>query len=137
MIENETRRLWPDDADVPGQSESNDKMGNEFYVTLLRLEAHDDTERALKAQAASLAIELGKLLSLMLGCVAGIGAIGLSGGLGNHRGLPARIIITILLCATIYVVLDLDRPHEGFIHVSQGPMLHLDQILKNDPEANP
>jgi hypothetical protein len=35
------------------------------------------------------------------------------------------------------VVLDLDRPHEGFINVSQSPMLHLEQTLKNDPEANP
>jgi hypothetical protein len=27
--------------------------------------------------------------------------------------------------------------HEGLINVSQNPMLHLEQILKNDPEANP
>jgi hypothetical protein len=74
---------------------------------------------------------------LMLGCVTGIGAIGLSGGLGNHRGLPARIIVTVLLCATIYVVLDLDRPHEGFIRINQSPMLHLEQILNKDPKATP
>ena len=72
---------------------------------------------------------------LLLGCVAGMGAIGLSGGLGNHRGLPARIIVTVLLCATIYVVLDLDRPHEGLIHISQSPMLHLQSILDGDPET--
>lgn len=72
---------------------------------------------------------------LLLGCVAGMGAIGLSGGLGNHRGLPARIIVTVLLCATIYVVLDLGRPHEGSIHISQSPMLHLQSILESDPET--
>jgi hypothetical protein len=27
---------------------------------------------------------------LLLGCITGMGAIGLAGGLGNHRGLPAR-----------------------------------------------
>jgi hypothetical protein len=74
---------------------------------------------------------------LLLGCIAGITAIGLAGGLGNHRGLPARIIVTLLLCATIYVVLDLDRPHEGLITISQSPMLHLQQIVDRDPEASP
>lgn len=72
---------------------------------------------------------------LLLGCVGAMVAIGLSGGLGNHRGLPARIIVTVLLCATIYVVLDLDRPHEGLIHISQSPMLHLQSTLAADPEA--
>jgi hypothetical protein len=74
---------------------------------------------------------------LLLGCVAGMSAIGLSGGLGNHRGLPARVIVTVLLCATIYVVLDLDRPHEGLIHINQSPMLHLQSILDGDPETKP
>jgi hypothetical protein len=74
---------------------------------------------------------------LLLGCTAGVGAIGLSGGLGNHRGMPARIIVTVLLCATIYVVLDLDRPHQGLITISQSPMLHLQSILEGDPEARP
>jgi hypothetical protein len=74
---------------------------------------------------------------LLLGCVAAVGAIGLSGGLGNHRGLPARIIVTLLLCGTIYVVLDLDRPHQGLIHISQSPMLRLQSSLDADPDAKP
>jgi hypothetical protein len=74
---------------------------------------------------------------LLLGCVAGMGAIGLSGGFGNHRGFPAPAIVTVPLCATIYVALDLDRPHEGVIHISQSPMIHLQSIVEGDPEARP
>ncbi len=40
----------------------------------------------------------------------GMIAIGYSAGLGNHRGMPARILLSILVCGTIYVVIDLDRP---------------------------
>jgi hypothetical protein len=50
---------------------------------------------------------------------------GFLGGLGNHRGLPARIAVSLMLCGTIYVTLDLDKPHQGLIKVSQSPMLHL------------
>lgn len=72
---------------------------------------------------------------LLLGCIVGISAIGLSGGLGNHRGWPARVALTVVLSATIYVVLDLDRPHEGLISVSQKPILDLQERLRADPEA--
>jgi len=66
LIEESTRHTWPDDAtDIPAQSKRVTEMGNAFYVAVLRLEARDDTERALKAQAVSLTLELGQLTSLM------------------------------------------------------------------------
>jgi Protein of unknown function (DUF4239) len=74
---------------------------------------------------------------ILAGSATAMAAVGLSGGLGNHRGVPARVILTILLCGTIYVVLDLDRPHEGLIKISQTPILHLSQILDRDAEAKP
>ena len=60
--------------------------------------------------------------------------ISLASGLGNHGGIPARIVVSLLLCGTIYVLLDLDRPHQGLIRVSQSPMVHLQQVLDRDPE---
>ena len=74
---------------------------------------------------------------LLFGALIAMCAIGFFGGLGNHRGLPARIAVTLLLCATIYVVLDLDKPHQGIMPVSQSPMLHLKRTLDKDPETLP
>jgi hypothetical protein len=55
--------------------------------------------------------------------------------LDTHRGLRARIPVTLLLCGTIYVTLDLDKPHQGLIKVSQSPVLDLKEKLDLDPEA--
>ena len=74
---------------------------------------------------------------LLFGALTAMCAIGFFGGLENHRGLPARILVTLLLCGTIYVVLELDKPHQGIMPVSQSPMLHLKRILDDDPEALP
>jgi hypothetical protein len=74
---------------------------------------------------------------LLFGALVAMCAIGFFGGLGNHRGLPARIAVTLLLCATIYVVLDLDKPHQGIMRVSQSPVLHLAGIMDRDPETKP
>jgi hypothetical protein len=74
---------------------------------------------------------------LLLGALIAMAAVGFFGGLENHRGLPARIAVTLLLCGTIYVVLDLDKPHQGLMPVSQSPMLHFKGILDGDPETQP
>jgi len=74
---------------------------------------------------------------LLCGALVAMTAVGLAGGLGNHRGVPARVTVSILICGTIYVVLDLDKPHQGLIQVSQTPMLGLERVLDDDPEAQP
>jgi hypothetical protein len=74
---------------------------------------------------------------LLFGALTAITVLGFIGGLGKHRGLPARIAVSLLLCGTIYVTLDLDKPHQGLIKISQTPMLHLKSILDGDPEAKP
>ena len=73
---------------------------------------------------------------LLFGAVLAVAVIGLYGGLANHRGLPPRIAVTLLLCGTIYVVLDLDKPHQGIMRVSQSPVLHLAGIMDRDPELS-
>jgi hypothetical protein len=141
LIENETRRLWPDDADVPAQSESKDKLGNEFYVALLGLEAQDETERVLKAQAASLAVELGQLLSLMeaesttsiskpmlIVVVLWLVTIFLGFSLIAPPNTTARFaLIASALCAAgaIFLILELDHPFSGIMRISNEPMLNV------------
>jgi hypothetical protein len=74
---------------------------------------------------------------LLWGALVAMGAVGLAGGLGNHRGVPARVMVSILMCGTIYVVLDLDKPHQGLIQVSQTPILRLQEVLDRDPDTQP
>jgi len=74
---------------------------------------------------------------LLLGALVAMSAVGLAGGLGNHRGVPARVIVSVLICGTIYVVLDLDKPHQGLIQVSQTPILGLQQVLHREPQVKP
>jgi hypothetical protein len=46
-------------------------------------------------------------------------------GLGNHRGIPARIMLSVLVCGIIYAMFELDRPQRGRIQGDQAPMIRL------------
>jgi hypothetical protein len=142
LIEAETRRLWPDDAHGPAQSESKShEMGNAFYLALLRLETHDDTERALKVQAASLAVELGQLLSLMQAesatsiskpilVVVVLWLMTIFVGfslIAPPNATAGFALIASALCAAgaFFLILELDRPFDGLLRISSEPMLNV------------
>jgi hypothetical protein len=58
------RRTWAEGSS-PGQLASNERMGDAFYVAVQSLSPHNDTQRVLKGQAATLVAELGQLRSLL------------------------------------------------------------------------
>ena len=139
LIQESTRRMWPDDAHLPAGWKPTLEMGNAFYVALLRLEALDDTERVLKAQAVSLTLEIGQLHSLMLAESTGslsapmlivvvlwLVVIFLGFSLIAPPNATANFaLIASALCAAgaIFLILELDRPFGGLMRISSEPML--------------
>jgi hypothetical protein len=141
LIEESTRRMWPDDADIQAQSKRVTQMGNAFYVAVLRLEPRDDTERALKAQAVSLTLELGQLNSLMQAesttsiskpmlvvVVLWLVIIFLAFSLvAPPNGTVNFALIASALCVAgaIFLILELDQPFGGLLRISSEPMLNV------------
>jgi hypothetical protein len=75
------------------------------------------------------------LLLLIVGSALSIGMVGYSAGLTERRSLLSAVVLAIALGAVIMILVDLDRPREGFIQVSQQPLIDLQQQI--GPPASP
>jgi hypothetical protein len=69
------------------------------------------------------------LLLLVGGAALSLGMVGYSAGLTRRRSLLSAVVLVIALGAVIMIVVDLDRPREGFIQVSQQPLIDLQQQI--------
>ncbi len=69
------------------------------------------------------------LLLLVGGAALSLGMVGYSAGLTGRRSPLSAVVLVIALGAVIMIVVDLDRPREGFIQVSQQPLLDLQQQI--------
>lgn len=69
---------------------------------------------------------------LLAAAVATGGVVGYSGGLGQHRGTVQSALLALFVSATVYVILDLDRPLHGIMAVDQTPMLQLKESLDRE-----
>ena len=65
------------------------------------------------------------LLLLVGGAALSLGMVGYSAGLTGRRSLLSAVVLIIALGAVIMIVVDLDRPRDGFIQVSQQPLIDL------------
>jgi hypothetical protein len=75
------------------------------------------------------------LLLLIVGSALSIGMVGYNSGLTERRSLLSAVVLAIALGAVIMILVDLDRPREGFIQVSQQPLIDLQQQI--GPPASP
>jgi hypothetical protein len=69
------------------------------------------------------------LLLLVGGSALSLGMVGYSAGLTKRRSLLSAVVLVIALGAVITIVVDLDRPREGLIQVSQQPLIDLQRQL--------
>ena len=139
LIEESMRQTWQGDTAIPVQWRPNYEVGNAFYVALSRLEARDDTERTLKAQAVNLTLELGQLRSLMraestpslskpmlIVVVLWLVMIFLSFSLLAPPNTTANFALVVsALCAVgaVFLILELNHPFDGLMRLSSEPML--------------
>ena len=77
------------------------------------------------------------LILLLLCSMLTLAMVGYNAGLTLRRSPLTAIGLVIVLGAVITLVVDLDRPREGFLKVSQQPLLYLQEQIGAPPPANP
>ena len=55
--------------------------------------------------------------------------VGFNAGLTGRRGELSALALVLILGAVLMIVVDLDRPREGFLQVSQQPLIDLSEEI--------
>jgi hypothetical protein len=92
------------------------------------IDVHSERLRAHRDHVPSIVI--GLLISVAL---ASVGLVGYAAGRKGEQRHWMRTLIPLLLVAVIVLIIDLDRPREGFILVSQQPLLDLQVAIHASP----
>lgn len=135
------QHIWPAKRSGAVRLDPNQQMGDAVYVAIHRLSPHDDTQRTLKTQAATLMVQLAELRSLLqaqsVPSVSKPLLIALVSWLvviffGFSLVAPANATSTLALVAgafsvacALFLVLELDHPFAGVIRIPSEPMMNV------------
>lgn len=136
-VEEVTRQMWAEDNSVTA---SEAQAGDAIYAAIQSLSPQNDTQRSLKEHAATLAVELAALRTLLrvqslssfsrpllIGVVFWLVIIFFSFSLlapPNATATVASMISAISVAAAFFLILEMDRPFIGLIRISNEPMVH-------------
>ena len=60
--------------------------------------------------------------------------VGLDNGLSEKNNPVAQLVLVLVFAAVLYLIVDLDRPQEGFLQVGQQALIDLQpQLLITGP----
>ena len=71
---------------------------------------------------------------LIVGAALTLGMVGFNSGLHRRRTLLGAVVLVIVLGAVVTLVVDLDRPRQGFLQVTQQPII--DVMRQMGPPSN-
>jgi hypothetical protein len=71
------------------------------------------------------------VLSLYLVAILSVFLVGMLARNHEQRNLPATFILSLILSAVLLLIVDLDRPNDGFLRVPHQPMFDLQQQLSD------
>jgi hypothetical protein len=135
------RSMEPAKANTPVNLAPNTQEGNAIYLTIQQLTPRDEMQRNLKAQATTLALDLGQLRTLLVAesissiskpllivVVCWLVVIFASFSViapRNSTATTALMISALATAAAIFLILELDRPFSGVLRISNEPMLNV------------
>jgi hypothetical protein len=140
-------RIAPSDpADLPGQIERSEALQAELAATAQRvaIEHVDSDLTAMFVDSINEVIAVSTyrvtagvyarvpdtILFLLFGLTAlSVGMVGHRAGVLGKHSLVTAVLLVLTLCAVLTLVVDLDRPRDGLLQVSQRPLLELQQQL--------
>jgi hypothetical protein len=140
VVGDAVRRIWPIDQNKPVQLAPNQQIGDALYLTVQRLTPQDDTQRALKTQVATLMVDLGELRSLLIAqsipsiskpmltiLVSWLVVIFFGFSLiapPNATTTLALVASAFSVAGAIFLILQLDHPFGGLIHIPSEPLIN-------------
>lgn len=146
-VEAGTQQMWPGEMRRPTGFAPNVQAGNLVYGAIQGLSPHSDMQAALKTQAASLAVDLGQVRTLLAAqsvpsiskpmlviLVLWLVVIFLGFSVlapSNTTTILALMVSALAVSGAILLILELDEPFGGLIGISSEPMVNaLHQLAK-------
>lgn len=115
--------LWKQTEDLVRSGKTSDVYA--LYVESLN-ETIDMNETRVTAIVYARVPETILLVLLTLAALS-LGMVGYSAGLTGHRSVLTALVLVVVLSGVLTIVIDLDRPQDGFLRVSQQPIVDLQE----------
>jgi Protein of unknown function (DUF4239) len=139
------RRIWPTDQGGLTQLAPNQQAGDAVFVTVQQLSPHDDAQRALKGQVTTLMADLGQLRLLLVAqsipsiskpmliiLISWLVVIFFGFSLiapPNATTMLALVASAFSVACAIFLILELDQPFGGLIHITSAPLINVLNLL--------
>jgi hypothetical protein len=138
MVENAVNRMWPEERSSHAQLDPTASGAEELHKAIQKLSPRNDVQLSLKSQAVGVASDLGQLrwllfeqsgssisMPLLIVVISWLAIIFASWGLfapSNAIAIASLLLAALSVSGAIFLILELDQPFDGVIHISSAPM---------------